>query len=263
VAHDIADVVLSHLSNFAVGFVRRKEGAGSEVFGSGTLVSIEGRRGILTCGHVANVYKKLPEIGLVRFSGVGMQKHMLQLGDTETIIVCSSDTWTETDLDLAFTFLPPDIADSVGARGIFLNIEKNRTKIEGGAPSDGKHVDAMLGLVAEFSGKPFIEGGQFISPMRAILHTGHISSPKKESTMLTFAPMDYNRHELPKSFGGMSGAGLWRVYFIEDEKQIVQAKLVGVTSWQITDDPDQKLACQGWARIDQGLIPTVRQKLAF
>jgi hypothetical protein len=29
--------------------------------------------------------------------------------------------------------------------------------------------------------------------------------------------MDYNLHELPKSFGGMSCGGLWRIYFVEDE----------------------------------------------
>jgi hypothetical protein len=34
--------------------------------------------------------------------------------------------------------------------------------------------------------------------------------------------------------------------------------LCGIASWQIDDT---KIACQGWDRIDQGLIPTVREKL--
>jgi hypothetical protein len=65
--HDISDEVLARLSNCSVGIVKREEGKGSHVLGSGTLADIDGRRGILTCGHVAELYEKLPEIGLLRF----------------------------------------------------------------------------------------------------------------------------------------------------------------------------------------------------
>jgi hypothetical protein len=158
-AHDISDAILAHISNFAVGLVVRKEDAGSEVVGSGVLVSIEGRRGILTCGHVAAEYEKLLEIGLIRFLAGGQQRRLLKLGDTQTIILQSSDTFGESKevLDLAFTQFPPDAASSIEAQGVFLNIEKNRAKMESGAPAEGKHVDAMLGLVAEFSEQPSLK----------------------------------------------------------------------------------------------------------
>lgn len=261
---DMSDAILAHISNFAVGFVVRKEGAGSQVLGSGVLVSIESRRGILTCGHVAAAYEKLAEIGLIRFHAgtpQSPQKRLLKLDDTQTIILQSSDTFEESKevLDLAFTLLPPDAASALEAQGgVFLNIEKNRAKMESAAPAEGKHVDAILGLVAEFSERPFIEGKEFISPMRGVLHTGHICA--QEKGLLTMKAMDYNLHELPKDFGGMSGGGLWRVYFIEDEKEstIIATMLCGVASWQIDD---LKIACQGWDRIDQGLVPTVRGKL--
>jgi hypothetical protein len=216
---DIADAILSHVSNFAVGLIRRVEGAGSTVLGSGVLVSIEGRRGILTAGHVAAAYEKLPEVGLIRFVAGGQLRRMLKLGDTQTIILQSSDTFTESKavFDLAFTQLPPDAASLIEAQGVFLNIEKNRTKMEARAPAEGKHVDAMLGLIAEFSQQPFIEGKEFISPMRGVLHTGHICA--QQNGLLTVEAMDYNLDELPKSFGGMSGGGLWRIYFVEDEKE--------------------------------------------
>jgi hypothetical protein len=258
-ARDISDAILAHVSNFAVGLVRQKDGRGVEVLGSGVLVSIEGRRGILTCGHVAAAYEKLSEMGLIRFVAESQQRRMLKLGDTQTIILQSSDTFTESKevLDLAFTLLPPDVASSMEAQGVFLNMEKNRTKIEGSAPAEGKHVDAMLGLIAEFSQEPFIEGQRVISPMRGVLHTGHICA--QQNGLLTVDAMDYNLHELPRSFGGMSGGGLWRIYFVEDENdsRIVDTMLCGVASWQIDD---RKIACQGWDRIDQTLIPTVRDK---
>jgi hypothetical protein len=139
----------SHISNFAVGLVAREQGKGSTILGSGVLESIEGRRGILTCGHVAETYEKLPEIGLVRFVVAGQQRRMIKLHDTQTIILQSSDTFTEKKevLDLAFTAFPPSTASSIEAQSVFLNIEKNRTKVEVLASSGEKHVDAMLGLV--------------------------------------------------------------------------------------------------------------------
>lgn len=256
--YDIANLVLSHLSNFAVGLIKTVEGVGSEVIGSGTLVSIEGRHGILTCGHVAEVYEKLPEIGLARFApGGGLSRQILPLGNTLNIILQSSNTWSKKDLDLAFTFIPLPIAASLKARWVFLNIEKNREKIEGPAPTDGKHADAMLGLVGELSDTPFKRGNEIISPMQGVLHTGHIRD--QENGLLTFEPMNYELEKLPKSFGGMSGAGLWRIYFDEKSATIVQAVLVGVAAWE--DEDGRKITCQGWDRIDQGLIPTVRKDL--
>ncbi len=260
-AHDIADAILAHVSNFAVGLVRRVEGAGSQVLGSGVLVSLEGRRGILTAGHVADVYRVLPEVGLVRFVAGNQQRRVLPLGDTQTIIMASSDSFKDGKevLDLAFTQLPPHLAASIGAQSVFLNLEKNRKKIEAPPPEEGKHCDAILGLVEEFSGEPFVEEANWISPMRGVLHTGHVTEQK--NGLLTVEPMEYNRHELPKSFGGMSGGGLWRIYFVENEKEarIVSTTLCGVASWQIPGTTT--LACQGWDRIDQTLIPTVRDKL--
>jgi hypothetical protein len=263
--HDISDAVLALISNFAVGLVVRREGAGSQVLGSGVLVSIDGHRGILTCGHVAAEYEKLAEIGLTRFlpgTPQGRQKQLLKLDDTQTLILQSSDTFEESKevLDLAFTQLSPDAASSVDAHGgVFLNIEKNRAKMEAAASAEGKHVDAILGLVAEFSEKPFKEGNEFISPMRAVFHPGHVCT--QENGLLIMQAMEYNLHKLPKDFGGISGGGLWRIYFVENEESKIRATMLcGIASWQIDD---RKIACQGWDRIDQGLVPAVREKLQF
>jgi hypothetical protein len=260
---DISDAILAYISNFAVGLVVMKEGGGSQVLGSGVLVSIEGRHGILTCGHVAAEYEKLDEIGVIRFVAAtpqSPQRRVIKLVDSQTMILQSSDTFQESKevLDLAFTQLAPGAVSRIEAQGgVFLNIEKNRAKLESAAPVECKHVDAIVGLIAEFSERPFIEGREFISPMRGVLHTGHICA--QENGLLTMKAMDHNLHELPKSFGGMSGGGLWRIYFVENEEsKIVATMLCGVASWQ----DDRKIACQGWDRIDQGLIPAVRDKLS-
>jgi len=260
--HDISAEILARLSNFAVGLVKTEPGKGSSVLGSGTFACIEDRRGILTCGHVAALYERLPQIGWIRFVDGQLQRRMLRLGDTETIIIQSSDLFEEAKevLDLAFTMLPPDVASSVEANAVFLNLDKNRTKMEAHASTKLHFIDAMLGLVDEFSEAPFAAGREIISPMRGVLHSGHIVA--QENGLLTFKAMDYNLHELPKSFGGMSGGSVWRIYVEEDDKgsRIVEAMLAGVASWQIDATT---LACQGWDRIDQALIVKVRENLKF
>jgi hypothetical protein len=41
---DISDAILAHISTFAVGLVMRKDGAGSQVLGSGVLAVVSRRR---------------------------------------------------------------------------------------------------------------------------------------------------------------------------------------------------------------------------
>jgi len=123
--------------------------------------------------------------------------------------------------------------------------------------AEGVHFDAMLGLVAEFSDTPFVDGSEWISPMLGVLHTGHVC--EQDHGLLTVEAMNDNLDKLPESFGGMSEGGLWRIYFVENEKEsrIISTTLCGVASWQIDKT---HIACQGWDRIEQGLIPAVRGK---
>src|SRR5271165_177223 len=99
-AGDPLGAICEQLASFAVGLVERVEGAGSKVKGSGVLVSIEGRRGILTCAHVAEAYDKLNEIGLVRFIAGKQQRRIVNLSDAHHIIGRSCGDWSETSGDL-------------------------------------------------------------------------------------------------------------------------------------------------------------------
>ena len=264
-AEDLLDAIRDQLANFAVGLVERVEGAGSKVLGSGVLVSIEGRRGILTCGHVAEQYDKLREIGLARLTAVTQQRRIMDIAHAHHIIVRSSDKWTEGDLDLAFTYLPPEVANSIAAQSVFLNIERNRGRIEGGQPTNGYCVDVMFGLVAEYSGEPIVEEGKFVSPMRAVIYRGKMHSDK--NALLRFQTIDDDPEKLPKNFGGLSGSGLWRIHFVDHgagKFDIIEKRLWGITSWQIDKQNNRgAVAGQGWDRIDQALIPCIREKLQF
>jgi hypothetical protein len=55
---------------------------------------------------------------------------------------------------------------------------------------------------------------------------------------------------------------VWRIYYDESKEgddALSTAMLCGVASWQRTDE--KEIACQGWDRVDQALIPKVREAL--
>jgi hypothetical protein len=273
-AEDLLDAIRDQLANFAVGLVKRVEGAGSKIIGSGVLASVEGRRGILTCGHVAEQYNELCQIGLVRLIAGARQISRADIADAQTIIVQSHDTgsekqgsdkWTEGGFDLAFTYLNHDVADSIAAQSVFLNVEKNRERIERGQPANSHAVDVVFGLVDEYSGKPFIENDRFISPMQGVIYRGKMQSG--EFGVLQFQTIDEDPEKIPKNFGGLSGSGLWRIHFVEHDAgkfEIIEKRLWGIASWQI-DKKNNKggVVGQGWDRLDEGLIPAVRKSLQF
>jgi hypothetical protein len=73
--------------------------------------------------------------------------------------------------------------------------------------------DAMLGLVAEFSQEPFIEGKEFISPMRGVLDSGP-HPPRKalnaKVTVITVTePLPINVTEPLSIDFGSGHAGGW------------------------------------------------------
>lgn len=119
-----------------------------------------------------------------------------------------------------------------------------------------------LGLafkIDEFSEKPFTERGNVTTPMQGVLTPGHIVERKNGA--MTLECMDYNRPVLPKSFGGTSGGGLWRMYLHvagDGSYEPVQVRLCGVASFQ---RDATHIVCQGIDRIEQILIPEIQKQL--
>jgi hypothetical protein len=130
-------------------------------------------------------------------------------------------------------------------------------KFVGGEPSYDTHVDAVFGLVDEFSGEPVRSGGLVTTPMKGVLTPGHIVS--RNNGVLTLECMDYNVTDLPASFGGSSGGGVWRMYLklsADGSYTAVETRLCGIASFQ---QNATTIMCQGFERIEQALVPAIRQ----
>jgi len=94
--------------------------------------------------------------------------------------------------------------------------------------------------------------------MQAVLTPRHILEQKNGT--LTLEGMDYNLAHLPKSFGGTSGGGLWRMYLnVADDGSYehIETRLCGVASFQ---RDASHLVSQGIERIEQMLLPAIRQR---
>jgi hypothetical protein len=80
---DVLAEIQNHLADYVVGIIVPAEGGGSRALGSGVLVSIEGRRGLLTCGHVAQQYENLPHVGLAQFIAGKTQRRLAPISDAQ------------------------------------------------------------------------------------------------------------------------------------------------------------------------------------
>jgi hypothetical protein len=255
---DASDVLVPHVRLFTVGFVRRDPPAPA-VLGSGVLLTVGQISGILTCAHVAEMYRNRSEIGLLRFSRDNiLQMLTLQLGDTHTVYVAENlgDPYA---FDLAFTRLPAGLVATLNATSVFLNWELNMRKLTAGEPKYDRHVDAVFGLVDEFSGEPKRHGGLITTPMQGILTPGHVVA--RENGVMTLECMDYNVPQLPESFGGTSGGGLWRLYLADESDgsyRALDTRLVGIASFQ---RDATHIMCQAIERIEECLVPSIRQNL--
>jgi hypothetical protein len=255
---DASDLLVPLVRSFTVGFVLRDPPAPA-VLGSGVLVTVDHVSGILTCAHVAEEYRNRSEIGLLRFSRDNVrQMQTLELGDTHTVYVAENigDPYA---FDLAFTRLPANVVATLNATSVFLNWDANMRKFAGGEPKYDRHVDAVFGLVHEFSDEPQRGGGLVTTPMQGILTPGHVVA--RENGVMTLECMDYNLPDLPSSFGGTSGGGLWRMYIADEPDgsyRALDTRLVGVASYQ---RDATHIMCQAVERIEQCLVPAIRGHL--
>ncbi len=211
---DASDLLLPHVRQFTIGFVLNDPPA-PRVLGSGVLLMVGNVSGILTCAHVTDELQQRAEIGLLRFNREGiMQRQKLALGETTTLVIkenLGDPPWSNPHaFDLAFIRLSGQQVATLSAICSFVNYDLNMKMFVDGEPTHRTRVDAVFGLVDEFSEEPVRERGDVTTPMKGVLTPGHVR--ERNNGALTLECMDYNVKELPKSFGGTSGGGLWRMY---------------------------------------------------
>ncbi len=262
--------VARDIANSTVGLCKLcnvPDGADAISAGSGALVSLGSIDGILTAAHVL---KKLPDkgkIGLIRFSNqpTVVQRQMIDTALAEKVII-STDTFGPTGPDLGFLRLPPSNVGNLRATNTFLNMVNRRRAVRRSKQPPPPYFDAVCGVVDEWTNNLLprlpstrLKGFQLLFGGGKVIAKYEV----KGFDLCTFEVSFEEGLTPPSSYEGLSGGGLWRVYFEADRngQNIVREKrLLGIAFYQYTSDGKQFIICHGPRSVYERLIKKVVEK---
>ncbi len=224
VSEDLVNSISSSIYPFVVGLIHR-----DDLIGSGTLVRLGDRRGILTAYHV--IHDVVPRfdfragsqdfLGLIILSHERAHRFEIPLGvGVTTIVDIAKPTVEELGPDLAFIEIKPSHhLDQLDACRDFFNLGVNREK---GLRMDLSEKDPMVisGFCHEGHTTEIDKDGfSLVKGFKGFAGFTGIENRREHANYdLCDVGVDYSLDDgLPKSFGGYSGGGLWHIVLTKDE----------------------------------------------
>ncbi|MFL6439341.1 MAG: hypothetical protein ACJ71Q_17325 [Terriglobales bacterium] len=209
--------------------------------GSGSLVTAGGLHGILTAAHVwEEVIKKAVKVGITRTDNIDHQYLM----DVAAIVATvwkptAPEDWSEHGPDLAFLRIPAVCVGEIQASQVFEHLD---------APPKMLGVE---GLECWFAlGTPG-ELGVFTQVHASVEIRGEPVNPEYISGAVDYYEFetDTSSPGRPKSLGGCSGGGLWRVVVYSSPvtgKVDWAQRFKGVVFWEFPEkDGRRTIRCHG------------------
>lgn len=195
--------LMKEFPSYSVTLVGLRRNSSPAHCGSGTLVRLEDQHFILTAAHCAQALTKYDEIGLP----IRRDKYPFILPVIEPIYIGErqSDEWGP---DLAFLPIPHVKARDISniSNNLFYNLDRYREEMLGGEPKVGYGLWVVIGAPAFASNLEDSTKLEFTK----MTYSGGAMPP------ITRGDYDYieiraalDRKEVPPSFKGVSGGGLW------------------------------------------------------
>jgi hypothetical protein len=205
----------------------RSKNAELKLAGSGSFVFVGGSHYILTAAHVwEKVLRFAVKVGIVLPDNI---KHSYLIdvdAITTTTLKPKSSVWTEWGPDLALLRIPPEHVGGIKAFHVFEYLESPPRPL----PVKSCKCWVVMGSPGEL--------GTFTKNYAEVLITGRFVDPKpRRRAKYDYFDFDLDSTspDLPKSWGGLSGGGLWTVlvYCSPETGKIdwVQC-LTGVPFWE-------------------------------
>jgi hypothetical protein len=169
--------------------------------------------------------------------------------------------WPEGAEDISFIHLPPHLVGNIAKDCVFLDTKINFSKSEPDDRSSLIQVHSVFGLVEEFTGATTRQNGRATTLLRGVLTPGTLRDIGSLTT--TLECFEENLPDLPDSFGGTSGGGLWRVYVRKCDGgrfEVVHHRLIGIASCEEKGTPP-RITCQGMGRIE-AMLDCVRYRMS-
>ena len=250
----VLDDLATRLGMFSVAFIRLSDEPGQQdafLGGSGTLVRVGNKLGVLTADHVLTALPK-EEVGLA-FPPLG--------ADTPQRIVVRTDpnlrlrigpaSGTQSGPDIGVLLLRPADAAKIPSSSVGYNLSLRQRKVLAaprdigaggwflcGVPDEWKQLSAPTGTFTK------------VRLFRGFCGAGVVSRERIDSAF-DYLDLDITAsgaYEGPESFQGVSGGGLWQIVLEEHEGKIAISEhiLSGVAFYQLVDSERvQTVVCHG------------------
>lgn len=220
-----------------------------DLAGSGTLVELASRHYILTADHVWNKaqVQGWEEVGLMLADGapLGIERKLIA---AKRLTAGSHSRWGP---DLALLEIPPNLVGAIRARKSFLNLARRRSMLPSHPPQTEKSLWTVMGLVGQKSSVELVDAGRTaIATVRGEAFFGVTCTAEQRGDFdyLTVYAKTTLR-DVPTSFGGISGGGLWQVTLKMKGDSIIsqgQHHFRGVAFWEEPEPPDHiAIRCHG------------------
>jgi hypothetical protein len=261
------------IADFSIGFLNlsvhdREEQA--EPAGSGALVTVGSVHGILTAAHVL---RKLPangKVGIVRFTrSPTVQKQTIDMTLNEKLLI--GEDYPDDDIprspDIGFLRLAPDQVATLNATNIFFNLSKREESVLGNEHPGQEYFEGVSGVVAEWTIDHQVGEAGFdrLKGFRGLFGVGLVSGTRECSgyDLVDFQVTYDDNTKAPFSYGGVSGAALWRVYLKEDndgQQSVSDKRIFGVAFHQSKlIDGVRTISCHGPKSVYDVLIQQIQK----
>lgn len=219
------------------------------------MAKCKSNQGLLTCGHVVRELPETGRFGVALFAAKETQDHRYQIDASASVphsVVIYNPPGNRSGPDIAFLPIPPLVFSSLAAISSVIDLDREKEKMALPTPKNADFVSIVTGLVADDT----LPAERIGNRMRLIVSGyGNVGSLK------TFTPIEgwdtvefLPRRESyesgpPRSFGGTSGGGIWKLYLNETSEgqyRVLDSRLAGVAFWEeYLEGPEAQLSIVG------------------
>lgn len=249
------DPIIGQLTRSTVGFLREIRDMDDRrtlvPCGSGVLVEVGGIRGILTAAHVIiQLRKGAGAAALLTITKVGRKARSLEfwMDDCRCVVIGGEDANKEGP-DLGFVRVPPHIEERLVDENVFYNFDVRLRNIRAGEPEAPLTNDVLVGVLGERSEVKEVTDTKRIDT-HTMVHAYGTTGRFREGARPGFDVFEmavFHNENVPqpdKSYGGLSGAGVWKV---GEATGANQRMLFGIAFFETEKDGngDRLLICHG------------------
>lgn len=260
---DLFEAISTDLVRHTIGFVRIDEtpnGPDIVLLGSGTLIKVGGTYAVLTAHHVLEVLPATGRLSIILSDFI--HKDNIDIQGLEYFEIARGPKGSDRP-DIGAIIIAPNIAASIQsnqANKVFYNLDIRRDFLLNTPPNLGNGVWFINGFIAEGTITKLDQDGYAI--MKGFQNLSGQCSPERPVVVgnhdyFSFPVSQGGSSVAPKSFGGMSGGGLWQVLLTLDSNGNLCHKypfLSGVVFYQKFDTiggPAARCHCHGRLSIYQ------------